>query len=104
MKGVHPWPEDQWSARDLGRAHCHIAEHASADEAGLPDRSRRSALGHVAMTAKQAHDQLTPKGDGPGSGHIGVIVVSSVVVGLVLGLVLDILVFGGGRETVITGL
>lgn len=56
------------------------------------------------MTAKQAHDQLTPKGDGPGRGHIGVIVVSSVVVGLVLGLVLDILVFGGSRETVITGL
>src|SRR6185437_2714999 len=66
--------------------------------------SRRSALGRMAMTAKQGHAQLTPKGDGPGRGHIGVIVVSSVVVGLVLGLVLDILVFGGSRETVITGL
>jgi len=37
-------------------------------------------------------------------GHIGLIVLGSVVAGLVLGLLLDVLVFGGSREPVITGL
>ncbi len=37
-------------------------------------------------------------------GHIGLIVLSSIAAGLVLGVVLDVLVFGGSRETVITGL
>jgi len=36
-------------------------------------------------------------------GHIGLIVLFSIGFGLVLGLVLDLLVFGGGREPVITG-
>ena len=36
-------------------------------------------------------------------GHIGLIVLSSIAVGLGLGLVLDLLVFGGSREPVITG-
>jgi pimeloyl-ACP methyl ester carboxylesterase len=37
-------------------------------------------------------------------GHIGLIVLSSIAAGLVLGVVLDVLVFGGSSETVITGL
>jgi pimeloyl-ACP methyl ester carboxylesterase len=37
-------------------------------------------------------------------GHIGLFVLSSIAAGLVLGVVLDVLVFGGSRETVITGL
>ena len=36
-------------------------------------------------------------------GHIGLIVLSSIAAGLVLGVVLDVLVFGGSREPVITG-
>ncbi len=40
----------------------------------------------------------------PARGHIGLIVLSSIAVGLGLGLVLDLLVFGGSGEAVITGL
>ena len=39
-----------------------------------------------------------------GRGHIGLIVFGSIAAGLVLGLVLDFLVFGGSSEPVITGL
>ena len=39
-----------------------------------------------------------------GGGHIGLIVLASVAAGLVLGLVLDVLLFGGSSEPVITGL
>jgi len=52
----------------------------------------------------EAHDHSTvEEGGRSGRGHIGLIVLSSVAAGLVLGLVLDVLVFGGSRETVITG-
>ena len=38
-----------------------------------------------------------------GRGHIGLIVLGSIVFGLILGLVLVLGVFGGGREHLITG-
>jgi pimeloyl-ACP methyl ester carboxylesterase len=58
----------------------------------------------VATMPDEAHDDSTVEGGGrSGRGHIGLIVLSSVAAGLVLGLVLDVLVFGGSRETVITG-
>ena len=51
-----------------------------------------------------ANDHPTiEEGGRAGRGHIGLIVLSSIAVGLVLGLVLDVLVFGGSRETMITG-
>jgi pimeloyl-ACP methyl ester carboxylesterase len=58
----------------------------------------------TATTAEGADDR-SPAEDGgrPARGHIGLIVLSSIAVGLGLGLVLDLLVFGGGREPVITG-
>ena len=43
------------------------------------------------------------EGGKAGRGHIGLIVLSSIAVGLALGLVLDVLLFGGSRETMITG-
>jgi pimeloyl-ACP methyl ester carboxylesterase len=53
----------------------------------------------------QALDEATTEpGAASGRGHIGLIVLGSVASGFVLGLVLDVLVFGGSRETVITGL
>jgi hypothetical protein len=58
----------------------------------------------VAPTADGANDHsLSEEGDRSKPGHIGLIVLSSIAVGLGLGLVLDLLVFGGGREPVITG-
>src|SRR6476661_11026744 len=44
-----------------------------------------------------AHEELS------GRGHIGLIVLASIVFGLLLGLVLVFGVFGGGREHLITG-
>ena len=41
--------------------------------------------------------------EGSGRGHIGLIVLGSIAFGLILGLVLVLGVFGGGRENVITG-
>jgi pimeloyl-ACP methyl ester carboxylesterase len=41
--------------------------------------------------------------EGSGRGHIGLIVLCSIAFGLILGLVLTLGVFGGGRENVITG-
>jgi pimeloyl-ACP methyl ester carboxylesterase len=41
--------------------------------------------------------------EGSGRGHIGLIVLCSIAFGLILGLVLVLGVFGGGRENVITG-
>ena len=38
-----------------------------------------------------------------GRGHIGLVVLGSMMAGLVLGLVLVLGVFGGGQESVITG-
>jgi hypothetical protein len=38
-----------------------------------------------------------------GRGHIGLVVLGSIVGGLALGLVLVLVVFAGGREDVITG-
>jgi hypothetical protein len=38
-----------------------------------------------------------------GRGHIGLVVLGSIAGGLILGLVLVLGVFGGGREDVITG-
>ncbi len=38
-----------------------------------------------------------------GRGHIGLVVLSSIAGGLILGLVLVLVVFAGGREDVITG-
>ena len=38
-----------------------------------------------------------------GRGHIGLVVLCSLAFGLILGLVLALGVFGGGRENVITG-
>jgi pimeloyl-ACP methyl ester carboxylesterase len=53
----------------------------------------------------RGHDDSTTDGGGRSArGHIGLIVVASVAAGLVLGLVLDVLAFGGSPETVITGL
>ena len=56
-------------------------------------------------TADGVNDQLP---DQPairgGRGHIGLIVLFSIALGLGLGLILDLLAFGGSRETVITGL
>lgn len=49
-------------------------------------------------------DTTTERGGSPRRGHIGLIVLGSVAFGFVLGLVLDVLVFGGSRETAITGL
>ncbi len=40
---------------------------------------------------------------GSGRGHIGLVVLGSIAFGLILGLVLVLAVFGGGRENVITG-
>src|SRR5690348_1382927 len=54
---------------------------------------------------EQAPDEATTEGRGtPRRGHIGLIVLGSVSFGFILGLVLDVLVFGGNREPVITGL
>jgi pimeloyl-ACP methyl ester carboxylesterase len=62
------------------------------------------AASHVGATADGASDHSIPEeGGGSARGHIGLIVLSSIAVGLGLGLVLDLLVFGGSRETVITG-
>ncbi len=56
-------------------------------------------------TADAASDQLSERADsGAGHGHIGLVVLLSIGLGLVLGLILVLLVFGGSRETVITGL
>jgi pimeloyl-ACP methyl ester carboxylesterase len=44
-----------------------------------------------------------PAEEGTGRGHIGLIVLGSIVFGLILGLVLVLGVFGGGREHLITG-
>ena len=41
--------------------------------------------------------------EGSGRGHIGLVVLGSIAFGLILGLVLVLGVFGGGREDVITG-
>ena len=49
------------------------------------------------------HSTIEEGGRAGRRGHIGLIVLSSVAAGLVLGLVLDVLVFGGSRETMITG-
>jgi pimeloyl-ACP methyl ester carboxylesterase len=46
---------------------------------------------------------VTEEGGESRRGHLGLIVLSSIAVGLGVGLVLDLLVFGGGREPVITG-
>ncbi len=55
-------------------------------------------------TADGANEQLSQRADsGAGRGHIGLVVLLSIGLGLVLGLILVLLVFGGSRETVITG-
>lgn len=46
----------------------------------------------------------TERGGASGRGHIGLIILGSVAGGFVLGLVLDVLIFGGSSEPVITGL
>lgn len=62
------------------------------------------AASDTAAAADGANDHsLAEDGSRPARGHIGLIVLSSIAVGLGLGLVLDLLVFGGGREPVITG-
>src|SRR5215208_7646502 len=62
------------------------------------------AASDTAATAGGAYDHSLAEGRSrPTRGHIGLIVLSSIAVGLGLGLVLDLLVFGGGREPVITG-
>jgi pimeloyl-ACP methyl ester carboxylesterase len=56
-------------------------------------------------TADGANHQLSERADTrAGHGHIGLVVLLSIGLGLVLGLILVLLVFGGSRETVITGL
>jgi pimeloyl-ACP methyl ester carboxylesterase len=58
----------------------------------------------VATTPEQEREQPATKvGGRSGRGHIGLIVLASVVAGLLLGLLFDVFVFGGSRETVITG-
>jgi pimeloyl-ACP methyl ester carboxylesterase len=53
---------------------------------------------------RRANDHSgTEESSSSARGHIGLIVLFSIAVGLVLGLVLDLLVFGGSGETVITG-
>ena len=56
-------------------------------------------------TVDGANEQLSERADsGAGRGHIGLVVLLSIGLGLGLGLILVLLVFGGSRETVITGL
>ncbi len=55
------------------------------------------------QTAPRPANEESPSEATPARGHIGLIVLLSIAVGLGLGLVLDLLVFGGGREPVITG-
>jgi pimeloyl-ACP methyl ester carboxylesterase len=49
-------------------------------------------------------EPTTQRGGMSARGHIGLIVLGSVAAGFVLGLLFDVLVFGGSREPVITGL
>src|SRR5581483_10288920 len=58
------------------------------------------AASHVPAKAEGADEQV---GQTSARGHIGLIVLGSIAVGLGVGLVLDLLVSGGGREPVITG-
>ena len=48
-------------------------------------------------------DAVPPPSERSQSGHIGLIVLGSIVAGLVLGLVLVLGVFGGSEEATITG-
>jgi pimeloyl-ACP methyl ester carboxylesterase len=58
-----------------------------------------------ARTDEPTHspDSVPPTGERGRSGHIGLIVLGSIVAGLVLGLVLVLGVFGGSEEATITG-
>jgi hypothetical protein len=65
---------------------------------------RDFAASDTATTAERADNHsFAEDGSRPARGHIGLVVLSSIAVGFVLGLVLDLFVFGGGREPVITG-
>ena len=57
----------------------------------------------VTAPADPAETAIVPDEEGSGRGHIGLIVLCSIAFGLILGLVLVLGVFGGGRENVITG-
>jgi pimeloyl-ACP methyl ester carboxylesterase len=60
--------------------------------------ARNAAAGNGAKD-----NSVTDEGSRAARGHIGLVVLTSIAVGLGLGLVLDLLVFGGSREPVITG-
>ena len=57
----------------------------------------------MTAAADPAETAIVPDEEGSGRGHIGLIVLCSIAFGLILGLVLVLGVFGGGRENVITG-
>jgi pimeloyl-ACP methyl ester carboxylesterase len=57
----------------------------------------------VTAPADPAKTAIVPEEEGGGRGRIGLIVLCSIAFGLILGLVLVLGVFGGGRENVITG-
>jgi pimeloyl-ACP methyl ester carboxylesterase len=62
-----------------------------------------SAADPTAAADGTSDNAVTEEGGESPRGHIGLIVLSSIAVGLGLGLVLDLLVFGGSREALITG-
>ena len=58
----------------------------------------------MADSAEAASTVATPEGKKEqGRGHIGLVVLASIAAGLILGLVLVLVVFAAGPESVITG-
>jgi hypothetical protein len=55
------------------------------------------------LTSSASNPSVLAKRDEETRGHIGRIVLGSIVGGLVLGLILVLVVFAGAREPVITG-
>ncbi len=76
-----------------------------AEKAPLQEHRRCSARSTTATpTDRPEPTASAPTAEeGTGRGHIGLIVLCSIASGLILGLVLVLVVFGGGREHVITG-
>ena len=62
-----------------------------------------TAHGHTSPDQSETNANAPVVEEVGGRGHIGLIVLGSIVFGLILGLVLVLGVFGGGREHVITG-
>ena len=62
-----------------------------------------TAHGHTSPDQSKTNANVPVVEEVGGRGHIGLIVLGSIVFGLILGLVLVLGVFGGGREHLITG-